>query len=115
LQRSPTREPERTIFVDALVAAGWQDVKIFRWQGASQKAREALAQEVGPSKNSQGAHALLGEALFAFRDFRGALDQFTAALAESPKDARLKRRVIRARRQLQDKSTAAVEPTAEQD
>jgi hypothetical protein len=84
---------------EALVASGWKDVKVYRWNMATRKAREALAlAELGGS--SRGAHALLGEALYAVGDFGAALGEFTKALAESPRDARLKRRVTRSRRQL---------------
>jgi hypothetical protein len=74
-------------------------VKVYRWNTASRKAREALTL-VAPAGPSHGAHALLGEVLYAQRDFGAALGEFTKALAESPRDARLKRRVIRSRRQL---------------
>ena len=87
------------LLADALVASGWKDVKAYRWNTAARKAREALtfAEPGGPS---HGAHALLGESLFANRDFTAALTEFTKALAETPRDARLKRRVIRTRKQL---------------
>jgi tetratricopeptide (TPR) repeat protein len=89
----------KVLLAEALVASGWNDVKIYRWNTASRKAREALTL-VAPAGPSRGAHALLGEVLYAQRDFGAALGEFTKALAESPRDARLKRRVIRSRRQL---------------
>jgi hypothetical protein len=106
---------ERSLLVDALVAAGWQEARVYHWQSANRKAREALA-ETGPAgQPSRGAHALLGEGLYALGDFRAALDEFSQALAESPRDARLKRRVIRSRRRLQERSpSVASEPAAEQ-
>ena len=79
---------------EALVASGWKDVKAYRWNTAARKAREALAL-ADPGGSSRGAHALLGEALYAVGDFGAALAEFTKALAESPRDARLRRRVMR--------------------
>jgi Flp pilus assembly protein TadD len=87
------------LLAEALVASGWNDAKVYRWNTTSRKAREALS-FVDPGSSSRGAHALLGEALYAQRDFGGALGEFTKALAETPRDARLKRRVVRSRRQL---------------
>jgi tetratricopeptide (TPR) repeat protein len=106
---------ERSLLVDALVAAGWQEARVYHWQSANRKAREALAETAPAGQPSRGAHALLGEGLYAQGDFRAALDEFSQALAESPRDARLKRRVIRSRRRLQERSpSVASEPAAEQ-
>jgi serine/threonine protein kinase len=106
---------ERSLLVDALVAAGWQEARVYHWQAANRKAREALAETAPAGQPSRGAHALLGEGLYAQGDFHAALDEFSLALAESPRDARLKRRVIRSRRRLQERSpTVAAEPAAEQ-
>ena len=113
--RGDARPADRMLFVDALVASGLRELKAFRWLTVGRRAREALALTTPRREPSRGAHALLGEALYALRDFRGALEQFTAALAETPGDPRLKRRVVRSRRQLSEKSAAiAAEPTAEQ-
>ncbi|MBC8133406.1 MAG: hypothetical protein H7X95_10535, partial [Deltaproteobacteria bacterium] len=103
----------KPLLAEALVASGWKDVKAYRWNVAGRKAREAIAltAPVGPSR---GGHALLGEVLYALRDFNGALAAFTKGLAESPRDARLKRRVIRSRRQLRHPATPAPgQPDAE--
>jgi serine/threonine protein kinase len=106
---------ERSLLVDALVAAGWQEARVYHWQSANRKAREALAETAPAGQPSRGAHALLGEGLYALGDFRAALDEFNQALAESPRDARLKRRVIRSKRRLQERSpSVASEPAAEQ-
>jgi serine/threonine protein kinase len=114
-ERTGLAPDERSLLVDALVASGWQDARVYRWQSANRKAREALAQLTGGGQPSRGAHALLGEGLYALGDFRAALDQFTLALGETPRDARLKRQVIRSRRHLQEKSTpVATEPAAEE-
>lgn len=94
---------------------GWQEARVYHWQAANRKAREALAETAPAGQPSRGAHALLGEGLYAQGDFHAALDEFSLALAESPRDARLKRRVIRSRRRLQERSpTVAAEPAAEQ-
>jgi hypothetical protein len=114
-ERAQLTDGERLVFVDALVSAGWEDVRGYRWQAAMRKANEALAaRHATAGETSRGAHALLGEALYAVGNFRAALDEFTAALAESPADARLKRRVVRSRRHLQESASVAPEPAAEQ-
>jgi serine/threonine protein kinase len=89
----------RPLLADALVASGWRDAKAYRWSVAIRKAREALAL-TQRSGSSHGAHALLGESLYAVGSFGPALSEFLKALAETPGDARLRRRVIRSRRQL---------------
>jgi hypothetical protein len=114
-ERTGLAPDERSLLVDALVASGWEDARVYRWQSANRKAREALGQLAGAGQPSRGAHALLGEGLYALGDFRAALDQFTLALGETPHDARLKRQVIRSRRHLQERSTpVATEPAAEE-
>jgi serine/threonine protein kinase len=103
-------DPIRLVLADALVASGWKDAKTYRWTVAMRKAREAL-ELTERSGTSHGAHALLGEALYAVGDFGPALTEFMKALSETPRDARLKRRVVRSRRQLRrpgdDKAAAA--------
>ncbi len=103
----------KPLLAEALVASGWKDVKVYRWNAANHKAREALTM-TAPGGPSHGAHALLGEALYAVRDFNGALGEFNRALGESPRDARLRRRVIRSRRQLRGADSAAPEATSEE-
>jgi hypothetical protein len=89
----------RPVLAEALVDSGWKALNGNRREAAVRRAREALA-VAGPGlgEGRGAAHALMGEALFAGRDFGGALDHFSKALAESPGDTRLKRRVIRTRR-----------------
>jgi tetratricopeptide (TPR) repeat protein len=101
----------RALLADALVASGWSDVRRYRWNVANRKAREAM--DLIPAGRGHGAHALMGETLYAFHDFSGALNEFTKALAESPRDMRLKRRVIRSLRQLRAPPASASEPAAE--
>jgi serine/threonine protein kinase len=102
---------------DALVASGWNDVKRYQWGSVARKAREALSL-TGPNAPSHGGHALLGEALYALGEFNSALGEFNKALVESPHDPKLKRRVIRSRRQLSKPTpptSATAEPAAEQE
>jgi hypothetical protein len=95
----------RTLLTDALVASGWSDARKYHWNMAGRKAREALSLALAAGGPSRGAHALMGETMYARRDFDGALNEFTHALAESPRDARLRRRVIRSLRQLRGPPT----------
>jgi len=110
----------KPVLGEALVASGWKDAKAYRWNTAARKAREALTL-ADPSGPSRGAHALLGETQYAIGDFGTALGEFTKALAESPHDARLRRRVMRSRRQLRhagddrgESPSAPAEPTPEE-
>jgi tetratricopeptide (TPR) repeat protein len=96
----------KPVLAEALVASGWNDVKRYQWGSVARKAREALSL-TGPNAPSRGGHALLGEALYALGDFNSALGEFNKALVESPRDAKLKRRVIRSRRQLKGPTSAS--------
>jgi hypothetical protein len=107
----------KPLLADALVASGWNDVKRYQWASVARKAREALSL-TGPNGSSHGGHALLGEALYALGEFNSALGEFNKALVESPHDAKLKRRVIRSRRQLAKPTaptSAAAEPASEEE
>jgi len=101
----------RPMLAEALVASGWKDVKASRWALASRKAREALALS-DPAGSSHGAHALLGEILYERGVREAALAELTKALAESPGNPGLRRRVRRSRRQLR-RGAAVAEPVDE--
>jgi Flp pilus assembly protein TadD len=90
----------RAAMVDALVASAAKLTTTYNWTQVARRAREALAL-AGPSEPSRGAHGLLGDALAAQGDAAGAIAEYQRALAETPRDARLKRHLMRARRLLQ--------------
>lgn len=98
----------RPMLAEALVASGWKDVKGSRWALAIRKAREALALS-DPGGSSHGAHALLGEVLYERGAREAALAELTRALAESPGNSGLRRRVRRSRRQVR-RSAGVAEP-----
>ena len=90
----------RQAMVDALVASATKLTSSYNWTQVARRAREALALTT-PPESSRGAHGLLGDALAAQGDASGAVAEYQRALAETPRDARLKRHLMRARRQLQ--------------
>ena len=90
----------RSAMVDALVASATKLTSTYNWTQVARRAREALALTT-PPEPSRGAHGLLGDALAAQGDPTGAIAEYQRALAETPRDARLKRHLMRARRQLQ--------------
>jgi cytochrome c-type biogenesis protein CcmH/NrfG len=95
--RDPAIKP---LMVDALIASGTKAMGGYHWGLVTKRAREALA--VDPTAtNSRGAHALLADALFVQGDVDGAIAEYQRAIAEAPRDARLRRHLLRARRQLQ--------------
>jgi Flp pilus assembly protein TadD len=92
--------------VDALVASATRLTSTYNWNQVARRAREALSL-TAPSESSRGAHGLLGDALAAQGDAGGAVAEYQRALAETPRDARLKRHLMRARRQLQPERAPA--------
>jgi len=103
---APRNGEAASLLIDALVGSGWNAVHVYHWKTAAARAREALVL-AGPQAPSRGAHWVLGESLFATKDFTGALDQFSKALAENPREPKLKRRVLRSRRALRRPDDAA--------
>jgi hypothetical protein len=108
----------RALLVDALVASGTKVTSTYNWTLAGKRAREALTLVVPPA-SSRGAHALLGDVLSVQGDPGGAVAEYQRALLETPRDARLKRHMMRARRLLQPAPAAEAagsapsEPAAE--
>ncbi|HEY4188141.1 MAG TPA: protein kinase [Polyangia bacterium] len=107
----------RALLVDALVASGTKVTSTYNWTLAGKRAREALTLVVPPA-SSRGAHALLGDVLSVQGDPGGAIAEYQRALLETPRDARLKRHMMRARRLLQPAPAEAAvsapsEPAAE--
>jgi len=102
----PSTDPAvKALLIEALVASGTKAVNGYHWQVVARRAREALAlAEAGTS--THGAHGLLGDALAAFNDFEGAIAEYQRALVETPRDARLRRHLLRARLQLQARGSA---------
>ena len=96
----------RAAMVDALVASATRLTSTYNWNQVARRAREALSL-TAPSESSRGAHGLLGDALAAQGDAGGAVAEYQRALAETPRDARLKRHLMRARRQLQPERAPA--------
>ena len=117
----PSTDPAvKSLLIEALAASGAKAVSGYHWQVVARRAREALAL-AEPGMNTHGAHGLLGDALVAFNDLEGAVAEFQRALAETPRDARMRRHLLRARLQLQARtkdgsgasSSASRQPAAE--
>ena len=107
--RDPAVKP---LMMDALVASGTKAMGAYHWGLVNKRAREALAIDPGAA-SSRGAHALLADALFVQGDVEGAIAEYQRAIAEAPRDARLRRHLMRARRQLQAADRGAPAPTAD--
>jgi len=103
----PSTDPAvKGLLIEALVASGTKAVNGYHWQVVARRAREALAL-ADPGTGTHGAHGLLGDALVAFNDLEGAVAEYQRALAETPRDARMRRHLLRARLQLQARASAA--------
>jgi Tfp pilus assembly protein PilF len=94
LELEPEQSPEGgSPITRTLIERGKRALTEARPRDALRWGRKALA----ITESDPDSHALVAEALFSLRDFAGAADEYSLALASRPEDRNLKRNLGRAR------------------